>query len=367
MHGDDETAALYAAARSADLPAFQHAVLDLWERVGEAADVLDRIVPLFAMVPPAVSGQLALGAVRAYRLGAPEGGLVEAVADGLRRALTDALAFADAWQKLAGRNTALPVSGDDSQGQFNHAVVTLSRDRRWPRKAIAADEAARYAGAWFLLDDWMSAASGLLVLRDVRADLPHRGELTGLVRRLDALRPDMFCLAGLLDVLDDEPLIVVHRDQRRAFRLSISGVGDNFQLHTLIADALSRDALIADIVPDPDWVAAATTGPPDACDRTRALFQLTDGDGMAVPIDGRPALIPLHRGRRVVVMDPPAYGRSWDLGRTYEDMVPQVRLEEVLGPEDVGSVAGPIKRPGPQLSHAHYERRTGRVSLMYQA
>jgi len=349
------------------MPAFQHAVVDLWERVDETADVLDKIVPLFAMVPSAVSGQLALGAVGLYRRGAPEGGgLVAAVADGLHRVMTDAVAFADAWQKLAGRNTALPVPDDGGQDQFDHAVVTLSRRRRWPRRALSADEATRYAGAWFLLDDWMTAAAGLLVLREVRAGLPHRDEVTRLVHRLDLLRPDMSCLAGLLDVLDDEPLIVVHRARRQAFRLSISGVGDNFQLHTLIADALSRAGLIEDITPEPDWVAAATTGPPDSSDRTRALFQLTDGDGMAVPIDGRPALIPLHRSRRVVVIDPQEYGRSWDLGRTYEDMVPEVRLEEALGPQDAGSVAGPINRPGPQLSHVHYERRTGQVSLIYQ-
>lgn len=364
--GDREVAALYASARDGDLPAFQHAVVDLWERVDETAEVLDRIVPLFAMVPPTVAGQLALGAVRRYRAGATAAGLVEAVAEGLRRMLTDAVEFAAAWRRLAGRDDPLP-DPDGGQEPFEHAVRTLSRDRRWPRKSVSQHEAMRLSGGWFLLDDWVSAANGLLVLRAVRAELPHRDELTRLVRRLDALRPDMVCLAGLLDVLDDEPLIVVHRARQRAFLLTMSGVGDNFQLHTLIADTLSRHDLVEDITPEPDWVAAATTGPPGTSDRTRALFQLTDGDGMAIPIDGRPALIPPHRGRRVVVIDPPAYGRSWDLGRGYEDMVPEVRLAQVLGPQDAGSVAGPINQTGPRLSHAHYERRTGRVSLIYQA
>jgi len=356
---------LYGAARDADLSAFQHAVVDLWKRVDETSDVLDRIVPLFAMVPPAVSGQLALGAVRLHRRGAAEGGLVTAVTEGVRRVLADAVAFADAWPGVAGRNTPVP-DPDGGQELFDHAVATLSRERRWPRKALPPDEVARFAGAWFLLDDWMSAMNGLLVRRDVRAGLAHRDELIRLVRRLDPLRPDMLGLAGLLDVLDDEPLVVVHRARRRAFRLTVSGVGDNFQLHTLIADTLSRNGLVEDITPEPDWVAAATTGPPDASDRTRALFQLTDGDGMAIPIDARPALIPLHRGRRVLVIDPPAYGRSWDLGRSYDDMVPELRFEQELGPADALGVAGPITRPGPQRSHVHYERRTGRITLFHQ-
>ncbi|MFC7272904.1 hypothetical protein ACFQS1_02830 [Paractinoplanes rhizophilus] len=366
MVGESEFAALEAAAENADFPAFQRAAADLWARVGEAADVLERIVPLFAKVPPAVSGQLAVGAVLRYRRGAPEHGLVAAVADGLRRALEDAAAFADAWPKAAGRNAAFPAPGDgNDQEWFEYAAATLSRERRWPRRALPADEAARYAGAWMMLDDWMTAATGLLELREVRVAFPHREKVARLARQLDPLRRDMFCLIGLLDMLDDEPLIVVDRAGKRAFRLRISGVGDNFQLHTLIADVLSREGLVEGIRPEPEWVAAAATGAPDGADRTRALFQLTDGDGMAVPIDGRPALIPLHRGRRVVVMDPCAYGRSWDLGRSF-DVVPEVRLEEVLGPEVARSVAGPISEPGPARSHVHHERETGRVATFYQ-
>ncbi|MEU4221213.1 hypothetical protein [Actinoplanes sp. NPDC026623] len=176
----------------------------------------------------------------------------------------------------------------------------------------------------------------------------------------------MRCLVELLDVLDDEPLIVIHRARRQAFRLSMSGVSDNFQLYTLIADTLNRHDPAENPAPDPDWVAAATTGPLDASDRIRALFQLTDGDGMAVSVEGRPALIPLHRGRRVVVIDPATTGCSWDLGRNHEKMVPELRLEEVLGPREAGSVSGPINRPGPRMSHIHYDRRAGQVRHYYQ-
>ena len=41
---------------------------------------------------------------------------------------------------------------------------------------------------------------------------------------------------GLTLVLDDEPLIVLDPDSGRGFHLTMSGIGDNYQLHTLLAD-----------------------------------------------------------------------------------------------------------------------------------
>ncbi|WP_130512124.1 hypothetical protein [Krasilnikovia cinnamomea] len=61
-----------------------------------------------------VSGLLALGTVRLYRRGAPEGGLVGAAIDGLRRVLTDAVAFANAWPVSGATNSpAAPRAWDN--------------------------------------------------------------------------------------------------------------------------------------------------------------------------------------------------------------------------------------------------------------
>jgi len=48
-------------------------------------------------------------------------------------------------------------------------------------------------------------------------------------------------LHGLLLVLDDEELIVLHRPTGRGYRVTMSGIGDNFQLHILLAATLTGD------------------------------------------------------------------------------------------------------------------------------
>jgi hypothetical protein len=56
---------------------------------------------------------------------------------------------------------------------------------------------------------------------------------------------DAHALAGwlsqLLADLDDEPLLILHHALGRGYRVTISGVADNFQLHTLLADAFLGD------------------------------------------------------------------------------------------------------------------------------
>lgn len=66
-------------------------------------------------------------------------------------------------------------------------------------------------------------------------------------------------------MLDDEPVVVIDHATGHGFRLTMSGVGDNFQLHTPLADRLIGDparGLLAGPRPAPAWVAAATTAPP---------------------------------------------------------------------------------------------------------
>ena len=45
-------------------------------------------------------------------------------------------------------------------------------------------------------------------------------------------------LATMLQILDDEPLLVLHVEQKKGFGVRISGIADNFQLHTLLAGAI---------------------------------------------------------------------------------------------------------------------------------
>jgi hypothetical protein len=70
----------------------------------------------------------------------------------------------------------------------------------------------------------------------LRAAARARPELLQLTQVADAAAgfPPSF-LVTMLRVLDDEPLTVLHPEQRKGYDVRIAGLADNFQLHTLLA------------------------------------------------------------------------------------------------------------------------------------
>ncbi|MFF4503268.1 Tn3 family transposase [Streptomyces sp. NPDC001401] len=96
------------------------------------------------------------------------------------------------------------------------------------------------AEGWLTLPPWEMASVAMLNHAAVRAELGDRR-----VRLLEAVRSvqeasdhDFKCLYYALLVLDDEPMGVLHRPTGTGYALRMSGLGDNFQLHTLLADVL---------------------------------------------------------------------------------------------------------------------------------
>jgi hypothetical protein len=190
------------------------------------------------------------------------------------------------------------------------------------------------AEAWFSCHSWMQPLLYLAQRKDIRASLPDRDRLTAAC---DAIREHMVTaewLHGLLLVLDDETLVVLHRPTGFGYRVTISGVGDNFQLHTLLAAALTGKksrGMIPGKAPSPAEVAAASDGqdltPPGGI---QGRFAMADAYGDGIWLEGRPAEIPALEGSRVVILDPPPYPRSWDAGRAYPQMRPSVTVDEIL-------------------------------------
>jgi hypothetical protein len=143
------------------------------------------------------------------------------------------------------------------------------------------------------------------------------------------------CVLGLAVVLDDEPLVVLDHTSGRGFRLTMSGVGDNFQLHTLLADRLtgnSRPGLLSLEPPPHAWVTAATDGPvkPPDGDPIFRRFRLFDGHGAYVYPEGRPADIAPLDDTRVLVLYPPLGPFGWTGGRFYQHMTPTLTLDRVM-------------------------------------
>jgi hypothetical protein len=147
--------------------------------------------------------------------------------------------------------------------------------------------------------------AALLQQKEMRQNLPHRKVLTDLVNEIGPLREELGELVELLAVLDDEPLIVLHRASATGYEVTISGVADNFQLATLLAATL-----------------------PDHSD-----FMMVDHTGSWIGGEGRPADIPQLDGRRVILLEPST--GSWNTAPNFLRIDPEIRLDQVLPDAEV--------------------------------
>ncbi|MFD0556611.1 hypothetical protein ACFQ3B_06070 [Stackebrandtia endophytica] len=254
------------------------------------------------------------------------GPLLPVLVDRAIEALTGAAAFTIA---AAGLDMALPDPEDQSAAADTLAAFT----------AGGGDPAL--VEAWFAANDWTRPLLWLSVRGDVRAIFPKRDELIAVAETVEHIYAAAW-LPDLLRVLDDEPMLVLHRPTGRAFRVTISGVGDNFQLHTLLAVHLIGAAGLPGDPPSAVEAAAATDGEVQPEEVIRGRFNLVDAFGERVWNEGIPADIPLLDGERVLVLDDPEYSMVWGTGRPFPSMVPTMVVEELLQAEAAvwwGSVA----------------------------
>ncbi|MEN3537856.1 hypothetical protein AAH991_22270 [Microbispora sp. ZYX-F-249] len=332
---------LHRAAEAQDPPAFLATLQELWQGTEDcdpatADAVLVRLCDLFGRLSPGLGARLAVMGGAMVENGADPAPLIDPVVAGVCDALERSAEFARAWRAVTDRR--LPEPGPEDHVLLGAARVLsgpfgllgrLGLGRRLP-----SPRALDLAVGWSIADDWSTAATTLLQRSAaIRAEFSRRPRLTAAVAAVEDDRPDLWCLPRLLAVLDDEPLIVVHRPAARAYAMTIGGIGDNFQLSTLLAHVLSEHVPVT--IPHPSWVEAATDGPlrPEAgpiVDR----FDVRDATGELIRNAGHPAEIPLLDGHRVVVLDRPSFRRTWNIGRTYPMMRPSITLDRVLSEEE---------------------------------
>jgi hypothetical protein len=213
------------------------------------------------------------------------------------------------------------------------------------RRGVPAADAKLIAWSWFEVEDWGRALITAMVRREFRAAMEHRDWVRDAARAVAGEQDTASCVLGLALVLDDEPLVVLDLASGRGFRLTMSGVGDNFQLHTLLADRLSGRRGVPGLKPPKrGWVAAATDGEirRPASDPIFRRFRLFDGHGAYVFPEGRPADIQPLDGTRVLVLHPPLAPLGWTGGRFYAHMNPSLTLGRVLDPAEVASWLGRV-------------------------
>lgn len=360
---------LVQAAAASDADGFQAGIVRLWE-AAEGADpaeldrVLVRVCNLFEAVPLGIAARLAVMAGALVEDGADPRPLVKWVALGLGASLDSAVEFVTVWRRVAGDRLDMPQP-EDSQAAFDAALAALKGRGGWRRAlrvsaGLPDKKAYLLVEGWFASAQWALPAATLLQNRDVRIGFPLRERLAAAVATVAPLRPDLECLVRLLAVLDDERLVVLHRPTGRGYEVTIGGVGDNFQLHTLLAAALSgpdADGLLEGVRLDPSWLAAASDGPLEPVKLIRGQFNLVDGYGEWIWNEGKPADIPLLDGRRVLVLDRPPYERTWNLGRTFPMLRADVRLERTMQAEEAAGWLSRVAPAAPEPSSTPAEIR----------
>jgi hypothetical protein len=164
--------------------------------------------------------------------------------------------------------------------------------------------------------------------------MSHRELVRDAARAIKDDLEQAYWVYGLSSVLDDESLIVLDPGSGQGFALAMSGIGDNFQLHTLLADRLRGH--LTSRPPELGWVHAATDGPPQVQPPEAVIrrFRLFDGHGAYLHPEGIPADIEPLDGTRVLVLHPPNGRFAWGAGRSYQHMTPALTLNRVLPPQE---------------------------------
>ena len=181
--------------------------------------------------------------------------------------------------------------------------------------------------------------------------------LESVLRADEAANAHRSFLAGMLQVLDDESLLVLHIAQAKGYEVRrIGGISDNFQLHALLAGSLigsPAEGWLEGNRPDPQTIAecrnARMTGKPGIVHGSFNLFNWTamkpdgslpTGQGQDTAKhwiwnEGWPAEIAPFEGRRVVLLGPPPYDRSWNSGRQFSGMFAEMTVERKLASSEV--------------------------------
>lgn len=333
---------LMPTMRRGDVTGFQRLFEQLATRGRELSPdeltaALGELARVLAHWPAGVFARLALTAGAFVEWGGSPMALAAEVPEITYRVMTLRIEFSELWPAVCdGR----PEPDPDQAPSMNELVSLFSA--RADDLGMTKDAAAAVARSYFDTPHWVNLMITLLARREFRAATHRSADIGDVAAKLsDSVRRAEW-LPGLAQVLDDEPVVVLDDATGRGFRLTMAGIGDNYQLHTLLADRLIGDparGLLPGHRPMPSWVTAATTAPPrmPADDLIVRRFRLYDGTGEYISPEGRPADIPLVAGARVIVLHPPLGNYFWDLGRVYEHMIPALCLDHIMTSDEADS------------------------------
>ncbi|MBT2443130.1 hypothetical protein J7E93_24155 [Streptomyces sp. ISL-36] len=319
-----------SAVRAQDADAAERAFERLSRGLGKAGDhdlreAGPRLAALLPDVPPGPRAVIAVMVGACVERGADPMACAAPVLAGATEAFEAAETLCERWT-AAGRG-ALP--GHDGEGLTDEDFERIGFEP---------------VMAWQSLPQFEMACVAMLNAPSVRREAPGKEELRAAVSRIAEAFGDTFkCLVHALDVLDDEPLVAIDRATGAGFALRMSGVGDNFQLHTLLAGVLIGGGHLPGEAPSAEAVAVCRDRP--GTTPTTGSFNLVGADGEWIWNEGRPSdipVVPFGDGVRLVVIDPPPYRRNWDAGRFFPGMTGELELERVLSAQESAALLAQV-------------------------
>jgi hypothetical protein len=346
-HLDDAVAELSRVARdgTATALAFEQAVQGVWQAAARTppavtSQAIRTMLPLLGLPSEVRAGFAALCCGGLVEHGAEADIALAPVLERLERVLPNAAAFVTAALAEAAAAGETELDASEAAEQFGTQVAQRQPVLAW---------------AWTTLDLFGRAAIAMLGRSKAGRQTARRdAALVAGLAQLASAQPIADWLSQVLAILDDEPLLVLYPEMRRGYRVIISGVADNFQLQTLLADALVGDPAagwLAGERPSAE-VSAAARGEPAAAEHLVATgsFNLAVWRGLdaagrlpAGPPDtahwiwgeGAPADIEPFEGLRVVLLSAPLYPRSWDASARFPGVWAEARVAEQLSADEV--------------------------------
>jgi hypothetical protein len=157
----------------------------------------------------------------------------------------------------------------------------------------------------------------------------------------------------ILSVLDNDPIIVIEPETSMGILGRISGIADNFQLNVLLMDMFpDADRLSSRRVSRQVSNVARGTGPQQTEDTVIGVWNLStwraiqsdltlpDPEDFAANAhwiwnEGTPEDIPIFEGRRVVLLGPQSYARTWRAQRIFKILPAEFYIERSLTKDEI--------------------------------
>ncbi|MFE1392656.1 hypothetical protein ACFW3Z_07275 [Nocardiopsis alba] len=297
--------------------------------VAERELALEALAPLLATdhAAPGIVADLAVIAGALVETGTDPGPAGIEILHLLRTMGKGAIAFARAWERTGGGTPPAPEA------------VTADAETR-----VAADlgpDAPAATMCWWTIQRHGLAAKTMLAHSEVRAHIRRdpslHAELVAITNQLSDLLTEFDQIRTLLRMAEATSALVLDRASERGFRVLFDGIGDNLQLHTLLADALigPHGQGLAGHTPDPRWSASYRHAPVDPeADLVHGWWNLVAHDGSWVWNEGLPAEIPTIDGEHVLILETLTHPRSWKAGRRHPQVRGWLEVESELSAEE---------------------------------